>query len=163
MGLLTSHPRSGAAQILGQFQRSAKRLFLLGIFEFSAYSQATPPGPCRGRPSLSQPGRPRSPERSGQRRGRVGGRSCWHWVLSQIAKCVNLRLFEGEIIMAELSFKGRHFQQDMILQSMRWYLAYSLSYRDIEELMQERGFSVDHSTINRWVIHYSPLPQVLLT
>jgi len=58
--------------------------------------------------------------------------------------------------MAELSFKGRHFQKDMILQSIRWYLAYSLSYRDIEELMQERGFSVDHSTINRWVIHYSP-------
>ena len=58
--------------------------------------------------------------------------------------------------MAAISFKGRHFQQDMILQSVRWYLAYSLSYRDIEELMQERGFSVDHSTINRWVIHYSP-------
>lgn len=44
----------------------------------------------------------------------------------------------------------------MILQSVRCYLAYSLSYRDIEELMQERGFSVDHSTINRWVLHYSP-------
>jgi len=57
--------------------------------------------------------------------------------------------------MAEISFKGRHFQKDMILQSIRWYLAYSLSYRDIEELMQERGFSVDHSTINRWVLHYS--------
>jgi len=44
----------------------------------------------------------------------------------------------------------------MILQSVRWYLAYSLSYRDIEELMHERGFSVDHSTLNRWVLHYSP-------
>ena len=44
----------------------------------------------------------------------------------------------------------------MILQSVRWYLAYSLSYRDIEELMHERGFSVDHSTINRWVLHYAP-------
>lgn len=51
--------------------------------------------------------------------------------------------------MAAISFKGRHFQQDMILQSVRWYLAYSLSYRDMEELMQERDFSVDHSTINR--------------
>ena len=39
---------------------------------------------------------------------------------------------------------------------MRWYLAYALSYRDIEEMMAERGFSVDHSTINRWVLHYSP-------
>ncbi len=44
----------------------------------------------------------------------------------------------------------------MILQSVRWYLAYSLSYQGIEELRQERGFSVDHSTINRWVLHYSP-------
>jgi len=58
--------------------------------------------------------------------------------------------------MAAISFQGRHFQQSMILQTVRWYLAYSLSYRDIEELMQERGFSVDHSTINRWVLHYSP-------
>ena len=58
--------------------------------------------------------------------------------------------------MALISFKGRHFQKDIILQSVRWYLAYSLSYRDIEELMEERGFEVDHSTINRWVIHYSP-------
>ncbi len=39
---------------------------------------------------------------------------------------------------------------------MRWYLAYALSYRDIEEMMAERGFSVDHSTIHRWVLHYSP-------
>ena len=53
--------------------------------------------------------------------------------------------------MPTISFKGRHFQRDMILQSMRWYLAYALSYRDIEEMMAERGFSVDHSTINRWV------------
>jgi putative transposase len=45
----------------------------------------------------------------------------------------------------------------MILQSVRWYLAYALSYRDIEEIMQERGFDVDHSTIHRWVVHYSPL------
>ena len=58
--------------------------------------------------------------------------------------------------MSTISFKGRHFQHDMILQSIRWYLAYALSYRDIEEMMAERGFSVDHSTINRWVLYYSP-------
>ncbi len=39
---------------------------------------------------------------------------------------------------------------------VRWYLAYSLSYRDIEELAIERGLTVDHSTINRWVIKYAP-------
>ncbi len=58
--------------------------------------------------------------------------------------------------MSTISFKGRHFHRDMILQSLRWYLAYALSYRDIEEMMAERGFSVDHSTINRWVLQYSP-------
>ncbi len=56
-----------------------------------------------------------------------------------------------------ISFKGRHFNKEMILQSIRWTLAYSLSYRDIEEMMQERGFAVDHSTIHRWVIHYTLL------
>ena len=54
-----------------------------------------------------------------------------------------------------VSFKWRHFQKDIILTSTRWYLAYSLSYRDIEELMFERGVCIDHSTNNRWVIKYS--------
>jgi putative transposase len=58
--------------------------------------------------------------------------------------------------MATISFSGRHFKQELILQSGRWYLAYALSYRDIEEMMQERGILVDHSTIHRWVIHYVP-------
>ncbi len=51
--------------------------------------------------------------------------------------------------MTSISFKCRHFQRDMILQSVRWYLAYALSYQDIEEIMKERGFDVDHSTILR--------------
>ena len=55
-----------------------------------------------------------------------------------------------------ISFKWRHFKQKMILMLVRWYLAYSLSYRDIEELALERGLKVDHSTVNRWVIYYSP-------
>ncbi len=55
-----------------------------------------------------------------------------------------------------ISFKWRHFKKDIILMLTRWYLAYSLSYRDIEELALERGLSVDHSTVNRWVIRYSP-------
>ncbi|MFT4824527.1 MAG: transposase-like protein [Halioglobus sp.] len=43
----------------------------------------------------------------------------------------------------------------MILQCVRWYVAYSLSYRDLEELMQERGYAVDHSTIERWVVYFA--------
>jgi putative transposase len=55
-----------------------------------------------------------------------------------------------------INFKWRHFQKDIILLVVRWYLAYALSYRDIEEMMQERGISVDHSTIQRWAVHYAP-------
>ena len=58
--------------------------------------------------------------------------------------------------MTTISFSGRHFQRDLILQCVRWYLAYALSYRDIEEMVQERGISVDHSTVNRWVLRYTP-------
>ena len=55
-----------------------------------------------------------------------------------------------------LSFKGAHFPSEVILMGVRWYLAYPLSTRHVEELMEERGVEVDHSTINRWVIKYSP-------
>jgi putative transposase len=55
-----------------------------------------------------------------------------------------------------LTFKWRHFKKDIILMAVRWYLAYSLSYREVEELMAERGVSVDHSTLNRWVVKYAP-------
>ncbi len=53
-------------------------------------------------------------------------------------------------------FKGAHFPTDIILTCVRWSVAYPLSYRQIEELMQERGVSVDHSTVHRWVVKYSP-------
>jgi transposase-like protein len=55
-----------------------------------------------------------------------------------------------------VSFKGAHFVNDIILTCVRWYVAYPLSYRQVEELMEERGVSVDHATINRWVLKYSP-------
>ncbi|MBD2024972.1 IS6 family transposase [Leptolyngbya sp. FACHB-711] len=53
-------------------------------------------------------------------------------------------------------FKWRHFLPKIILLNVRWYCRYSLSYRDLEEMMQERGMEVDHSTINRWVLKYAP-------
>jgi len=52
-------------------------------------------------------------------------------------------------------FKWRHFEADIILLCIRWYLRYSLSYRDLEEMMRERGLHVDHTTIYRWVQHYA--------
>jgi transposase-like protein len=55
-----------------------------------------------------------------------------------------------------VSFKGAHFEKDIILTCVRWYVAYPLSYRQLEELMEERGVAVDYATINRWVLKYSP-------
>lgn len=56
-----------------------------------------------------------------------------------------------------LSFKGMRFPIDVILVCIRWYVAYPLSYRHLEEIMEERGVSVDHSSINRWAIRFLPL------
>src|SRR5262245_3394746 len=55
-----------------------------------------------------------------------------------------------------ISFKGAHFPQDIILMGIRWYLAYPLSYRHVEELLEERGVPIDHATVQRWVVKYSP-------
>ena len=55
-----------------------------------------------------------------------------------------------------VSFKGAHVVKDIMLSCVRWYVAYPLSYRQVEELMEDRGVSVDHATINRRVLKYSP-------
>jgi len=84
-----------------------------------------------------------------------------HWALSHIfvrkhfGYDLPLKLLingEGEVM---ISFKGVRFRKDIILTCVRWYAAYPLSYRQLEEFMQERGVSVDHATINRWVLKYS--------
>lgn len=54
-------------------------------------------------------------------------------------------------------FKGRHFDRSVILLCVRWYLSYGLSLRDLKEMIAERGISIDHSTIHRWVVHFSPV------
>ncbi|MFC1503562.1 IS6 family transposase [Pseudomonadota bacterium] len=56
-----------------------------------------------------------------------------------------------------IKFTGRHFPSEIILQSVRYYLSYKLRYREIEEILAERGITVDHSTLNRWVLKYAPL------
>src|SRR5215813_3461875 len=53
-------------------------------------------------------------------------------------------------------FKGAHFPAEMILTGVRWYVAYPLSDRQVEELLKERGVSVDHATLQRWVVKYCP-------
>ena len=53
-------------------------------------------------------------------------------------------------------FKWRHYQAESILRCVRWYLSYPLSYRQITEIVNERGLNVDHSTIFRWTQRYRP-------
>ena len=55
-----------------------------------------------------------------------------------------------------IDFKGSQFEREIILWAVRWYVAYPISYRQLEEMMGERGVAVDHSTLNRWVIKYAP-------
>lgn len=56
-----------------------------------------------------------------------------------------------------ISFKGNHFPKDVIVYAVYFYVRFGVSYRDLEEIMEERGVDVDHTTLNRWVIEYAPL------
>ena len=56
-----------------------------------------------------------------------------------------------------ISLKGCHFPKDAVLYAVYFYLRYTVSYRDFEEIMAERGVRVDHATLNRCVTKYSPL------
>ncbi|MEB9745922.1 IS6 family transposase, partial [Bacillus cereus] len=55
-----------------------------------------------------------------------------------------------------IEFKWKHYQPDIILLTVRWYLRYNLSFRDLVEMMEERGLSLAHTTIMRWVHQYGP-------
>lgn len=56
-----------------------------------------------------------------------------------------------------ISFKGRQFPKDVILFAVFFYVRSKVSYRDLEEILAERGVTLDHATLNRWVTKYSPL------
>ena len=53
-------------------------------------------------------------------------------------------------------FKCKHFQGEIILECVRWYCKYGISYRDLEEMMVERCVEVDHTTLFRWAQQYAP-------
>ena len=55
-----------------------------------------------------------------------------------------------------IDFKGSHYPKNVILYAVFFYVRYAVSYRDLEEIMAERGVQVDHATLNRWVVKYSP-------
>ena len=56
-----------------------------------------------------------------------------------------------------ISFRGSHYPKEVILYAVYFYVRYGISYRDLEEILDERGIKVDHSTLNRWVIRYSAM------
>jgi putative transposase len=75
-------------------------------------------------------------------------------VTGSVAKSVRLR--DNYPFLRMVSFKGTHFPKDVILYAVYFYVRYAVSYRDLEDILAERGVKVDHATLNRWVISYSP-------
>jgi transposase-like protein len=64
--------------------------------------------------------------------------------------CDNGETVMNKALSLEELFKGRHFDREIIILCVRWYLRYKLSYRDLVEMMAERGLEVAHTTIMRW-------------
>jgi len=62
----------------------------------------------------------------------------------------------SRLISVEELFKGRHFDQEIVILCVRWYLSYKLTFRDLVAMMGERGLGIAHTTILRWVQHYAP-------
>jgi len=62
----------------------------------------------------------------------------------------------GKLKGVDELFEGRHFDREVIILCVRWYLRFKLSFRDLVEMMAERGLSIAHTTIMRWVRHYAP-------
>src|ERR1700694_3554522 len=60
-------------------------------------------------------------------------------------------------VVPSWAFAGFRFPLEIIVLAVRWYLRYGLSYRDVEELLAERGIEVDHVTVYRWVQRFTPL------
>ena len=66
-------------------------------------------------------------------------------------------VLEGESLTVKINFKGNHFPKSVILFAVFFYVRYGVSYHDLEEIMAERGVEIDHATLNRWVVRFSPL------
>ena len=72
--------------------------------------------------------------------------------------CRKLAFGESETQMLSMDdlFRGRHFDREIIILCVRWYLRFKLSFRDLVEMMAERGISLAHTTIMRWIARYVP-------
>jgi transposase-like protein len=72
-------------------------------------------------------------------------------------QAVSTRRRPAPLPVPRSGFAGFRFPPDEITVAVRWHLRYGLSYRDVEELLAERGIEVDHVTIYRWVQRFTPL------
>ena len=108
------------------------------------------------------------PQASAQTRS-VYGTTCWRResctylqqirLLEVLQHCRSALISWADMVLAPSNaglFKWRQFEPEMILLAVGWYLRFSLSYRDVEELLAERGLLVDHVTVWRWVQRYAP-------
>src|SRR5665647_951893 len=86
----------------------------------------------------------------------TGGANWLCRVDSQAGNSAMLSALTEKACNEMLGIKGMGFPIDVILVCIRWYAAYPLSCRHLEEMMQERGVFVDHSSINRWAIRFLP-------
>ena len=75
---------------------------------------------------------------------------------SEVGQAVLMRRRPRRVPSPQSGFAGIRFPPDVIMVAVRWYLRYNLSYRDVEELLVERGIMVDHVTIYRWVQRFTP-------
>jgi len=75
----------------------------------------------------------------------------------QLGQAGLMRLRPARVPAPRSGFAGFRFPPDVIMVAVRWYLRYGLSYRDVEELLVERGIQVDHVTVYRWVQRFTPL------
>lgn len=87
----------------------------------------------------------------GRRRGAVAS------VEGEVGQAVLMRRRPRRVPSPQSGFAGFRFPPDVIMVAVRWYPRYNLSYRDVEELLVERGIMVDHVTIYRWVQRFTPL------
>lgn len=87
-------------------------------------------------------------------------RALLHWrKVATVGEGSGMRLRRSRPVpvVADSAFKGFRFPPEIVVLAVRWYLRYGLSYRDVEELLGERGIEVDHVTIYRWVQRFTPL------
>jgi putative transposase len=71
-----------------------------------------------------------------------------------------LKQASNRVYRMSVDFKGAHYPESVILYAVYFYVRYGVSYRDLEEIMEERGAEVDHATLNRWVVKFGPLMAV---